>query len=564
MGELRLSERRRVLPGELLKDTNGGVMSNEIQEIPIKVSARILRHMSRGIYRTPAGAIKELVSNAYDAGATKVTINTGYPVFEKIVVTDNGKGMNKQEFTTIIQNIGLTDKVAGTKFKLPGTSIERVTIGHYGIGILAIGQLCKRVKIISKIKNSLEGFEATLDFEQFEVKRINGIERALVKDEQKIERKDRKLRDLKSEEENKFPIGKCSLKFLEYSAKDSAECFTRLELEEVRDTVQRKLSGRIIETSYSINQQKVYSANFEELLRLFREKEEEIKRGQYPYEKLCWELAVYSPVKYPDLKEFGHGGKLHFFKRLSDSYEFELVIDGMTVFKPHENIFFEDTNYPVKDVFVWKDESYKVGKKVSGYIIVKRRIRPKCMQGILIRETGVAIGMYDLTFLEYPYHEAAKFEQLTGELFVEGLSGALNIDRDSFNETDENYLALAGWFHKKLHDEVFPKIKKEMQRKRREDASETLTKSLGQYFKKFNKGYRMELRKLGKERGLFRKTDRVLYINKDHREGKPSKSTVEKLFLASVLVALGVVSASAMEEILDNIANTKKGLEKHD
>ena len=62
--------------------------SPNIETITIEVSSRIIRHISRGIYRSPAGALKELVSNAYDAGARKVTINTGYPTVEKIIVTD--------------------------------------------------------------------------------------------------------------------------------------------------------------------------------------------------------------------------------------------------------------------------------------------------------------------------------------------------------------------------------------------------------------------------------------------------------------------------------------------
>ena len=127
---------------------------NQYTDYPIKVSARILRHISRGIYRTPAGSLKELVSNAYDAGARKVTINTGYPTFKEIIVTDNGKGMTRDEFVKIIQNIGLSEKSAGYEFKIPGSNQKRVTIGHYGIGVLAIGQLCEKVTITSKTKNS--------------------------------------------------------------------------------------------------------------------------------------------------------------------------------------------------------------------------------------------------------------------------------------------------------------------------------------------------------------------------------------------------------------------------
>lgn len=536
-------------------------MNNKIQEIPVKVSARILRHMSRGIYRTPAGALKELVSNAYDAGATKVTISTDYPVFEKIVVTDNGAGMNKQGFIAIVQNIGLTDKVAGTKFKIPGTSIERIMIGHYGVGILAIGQLCKCVKITSKIENSLEGFEAKLDFEQFEVKQINGIERSMVKDEQKIEKEDKKLRDLKLEEEKKFPIGKCYLKSLKYSTKHRAAHFTKLELEHIRAIVQKKLSGNLLQDYSDIKRESKYSANSEELLKLYRENETEISRGQYPYEKLCWELATYSPITYPDLEIFKKD--LYYFKKLTDSHNFEVVIDGMKLFKPLENIFFEDPKFPVKNVFVWRDETYTKGRKVSGYIILRQRIRPKCMQGILVRESGVAIGMHDLTFLEYPYHEATKFEQLTGELFVEGLSGALNIDRNSFNQIDESYLALVRWFHEKLHKEVFAKIKKDMGVTRRETSLRIFTQTLKQYLQKYHKYNKIEFQKLGKGEKLFHKEGKILYINKDHQEGKPNRSTVEKLLLASVLVISDIMPAGEMEKILNNIRKAKEDLEKH-
>ena len=520
-------------------------------EIPIYVSARILRHISRGIYRTPAGALKELISNAYDAGATKITINTGYPAFEKITITDTGKGMDLDEFEKIIGNIGLSSKVAGTVFNLPDSNVARTTIGHYGIGILAIGQLCSKAKITSKNTGSLEGFEATIDFEQFEIEDKDGITRSKIKDEKIIEEA-----DSKAEKDNKLPIGKCKIKHLKYSDKDKDTHFTKVELEQVRDVIHQKLSGAFHET-YKTPPPKVpkkYSANFEQLLKLFREYEDDIKRGQYPYEKLCWELAMYSPLKYPSLNVFD--SNLAPFKALANSHNFEVVVDGMKIHKPFEKGFFEDKEYPVREFFVWKDEEYYKDKKVSGYLIYRQRIRPKCMQGILVREAGVAIGMYDLTFLEYPYHEATKFEQLTGELFVEGLSGALNIDRNSFNETDDSYLGLVKWFHDKLHNEVFRGIKRD-QTAKRENALESFTKLNNQYSKMFKDGYSIAFKDLGKEKTLFHKEGKVLYINKNHPQGKPAKSAIDTLFLASFLVVSDIVSSRKMEEILNNIAEVK-------
>ncbi|GAH61660.1 unnamed protein product, partial [marine sediment metagenome] len=157
------------------------------EEIPIEVSSRILRHIGRGIYRTPAAALKELVSNSYDARATEVTINTGYPVFESIVVRDNGDGMTGADFRRFIRQIGLTEKVAGDRIEMPGEQKGRRFIGHFGIGLLAIGQLAKKAVITSKTQDSDKGFAAEIDFEQFEVRAERGLERATVKDERALE-----------------------------------------------------------------------------------------------------------------------------------------------------------------------------------------------------------------------------------------------------------------------------------------------------------------------------------------------------------------------------------------
>lgn len=47
----------------------------------IRVHEKALAHLSRGLYRSPASALRELVSNAWDANATTVAINTNYPNF---------------------------------------------------------------------------------------------------------------------------------------------------------------------------------------------------------------------------------------------------------------------------------------------------------------------------------------------------------------------------------------------------------------------------------------------------------------------------------------------------
>ncbi|RJQ15085.1 MAG: hypothetical protein C4560_11030 [Nitrospiraceae bacterium] len=527
----------------------------QYQDYPIEVSARILRHISRGIYRTPAGALKELVSNAYDAGAKKVTINTGYPTFKEMIVTDNGKGMSRDEFIAIIQNIGLSGKQAGHEFKIPGSNQKRITIGHYGIGVLAIGQLCEKVTITSKTEGTLEGFEAILDFEQFEIKKINGLDRALIKDEKDIEKED--------SGKEKFPIGKCTIRSLKYAPNSRSEHFTKLKLEVVRVPVQKKLSGSLLKEYEGLDVLQRYSANFQNLLILFRKEENDIRQGQYPYEKLCWEIATYSPVKYPNIGVFIPGQTLSPFKKLAEDYRFEVIIDGFEVTKPFEEDFFRDSNYPIKYIFHWENETYTKGKKVSGYLIYKQHIRPRGMQGVLVREAGIAIGMYDLTFLEYPFHEGTKFEQLTGELFVEGLSGALNIDRNSFNETDDYYIDLVKWFHDKLNKEVFPKIKKEMQQKGKKDVLEDLSKLIKAYGQQNKKNYQIKFEGLGKKEQLFHKAGTILTVNKDHPAGKLSKPRIDRFLLSAILILSNTVAPEDMEAVLKNAAKVQKDLKTH-
>jgi len=75
--------------------------------LPIKVSKKILADVSSGIYRTPANAVKEVVSNAFDAGAHRVYISTNGPYFDTFTCKDDGEGISAKEFMEIMLRIGV-------------------------------------------------------------------------------------------------------------------------------------------------------------------------------------------------------------------------------------------------------------------------------------------------------------------------------------------------------------------------------------------------------------------------------------------------------------------------
>jgi uncharacterized protein YbjQ (UPF0145 family) len=57
----------------------------------IVLHEKAFAHLTRGMYRSPASAIRELISNAWDAGANTVQIRTGYPHFAVMTITDERK-----------------------------------------------------------------------------------------------------------------------------------------------------------------------------------------------------------------------------------------------------------------------------------------------------------------------------------------------------------------------------------------------------------------------------------------------------------------------------------------
>ena len=546
------------------------VTEEKAEEVPIEVSSRILRHIGRGIYRTPAAALKELISNSYDARATEVTINTGYPVFEDITVRDNGDGMTKEDFKQFITNIGLTDKVAGDRIVMPKGEKDRHFIGHFGIGLLAIGQLAKKAVITSKKRGSDRGFSAELDFEQFDIHQERDIERAVVKDERAIESQERdKIRAAGAE--TKLPIGTCLIRDVKFGAADRDKYFTEVELKIIRLDVKKMLAGEIRDERNpdAIKYQR-YSGSFEDLLALLREKDWAIKQGQYPYELLLWELGVYCPLPYQEIGLFIEGQPLRNIYQLAKQYNFSLKVDGFAVTKPIEERLFKDPEYPIEQVFTWEDQTYMsvngVSRKVTGYLMYKRQIRPRFMAGVLVREGGVAIGSYDTTYMQYPYNEGVKFTQLTGELFVEGLSGAINIDRNSFNETDDTYLALATWFHLKLQSEVFPKIKqisKEVSAKPRAENIELVKSVLSRLATQLRGPQkRIGFKKLGRKGPLLCIEPGRLIINQEHPDGSGSGAKIDKLLFIAALVLKGKMSPSDVEELQAEVERLKKEARK--
>jgi len=120
----------------------------KIDEIPVEISYRIIELFSAGLYSSPNKAFEELVSNSYDAGASKVCV---YVPIDKSLpesvlwVCDNGESMGKDDLKQFWK--------IGSSNKRESENANRLVIGKFGIGKLATYILTNKLTLVCKAKD---------------------------------------------------------------------------------------------------------------------------------------------------------------------------------------------------------------------------------------------------------------------------------------------------------------------------------------------------------------------------------------------------------------------------
>src|SRR5665213_542326 len=115
----------------------------------ISVDKRIVKILSEQTYENFPNAIKEIVTNSYDADATAVNIQLSLKN-ENITIEDNGKGMNEDEFNLYIRIAGQPSE------RRERSQSARFIIGQFGVGFLSAFPFFKTFTIETKKKNSNE------------------------------------------------------------------------------------------------------------------------------------------------------------------------------------------------------------------------------------------------------------------------------------------------------------------------------------------------------------------------------------------------------------------------
>src|SRR5713101_5501468 len=127
----------------------------------ITVDKTIVSLLSKFTYeRSFPYALREVVSNAYDADATEARIDIDLSK-HRVVIHDNGTGMTREEFDFYL-------RIAGQRRgKRETPKFGRKRIGQFGVGFLAILPFCDTLRIVSTTENSEEVFTADIPASRF-------------------------------------------------------------------------------------------------------------------------------------------------------------------------------------------------------------------------------------------------------------------------------------------------------------------------------------------------------------------------------------------------------------
>jgi len=454
----------------------------EEQRTSMKVGSQIIEHLSKGIYSNPAKAIKELISNSFDADATRVIIRAK-PELDYFSIQDNGIGMNYEDFNEKFLFISRSDKRdLGDLTPI----FKRPIIGKIGIGFVAVSQICDEMIVISSKKGEDFKFEAKIDFSKF-----REIE---YKHKEFYELSDVRLKNLPEETDSHYTIvvlNKLTAEFRDHLLdKDIEEAGIRpLDLDGLPfDKIVHEI----------INKSITYGSQFDLSKKLGR------------YWQILLEIALTVPVRYLEdgpikiiNKEKWPNESLEILekiKRRVEEFNFSVDFDGVELKKPillptDPRIREYGKDFEVFSINEKKTLAEGTSLSFSGYIYNQRSsIYPPQWRGIVIRIKNTAVGGPDPSFLEYLYGDRLFFSWTFGEIYVdEGLEEAMNINRSSFTTTHRHYQELRRCLHELLHKKIFPRCRRRyeerktkqevgLRRLRKEKYSRVLNTTFGKPF----------------------------------------------------------------------------------
>ena len=121
----------------------------------IKLSAEVIGHIAAGeVVERPSAAVKELVENSLDAGASAITVDIREGGLEFIRVSDNGSGIPESELRMAFE------RHATSKLRTQEDLLRIATLGFRGEALSSIAAVSK-VTLLSRLRGSESGMQVT-------------------------------------------------------------------------------------------------------------------------------------------------------------------------------------------------------------------------------------------------------------------------------------------------------------------------------------------------------------------------------------------------------------------
>lgn len=145
-------------------------LSNELamhdpNSVRFSVDADLISRLGKELVARQETALSELVKNAYDADARRVTLRFIDSLSKggTLEIDDNGVGMTKEQLINGFMRISSGDKVANPVSRI----YRRKKAGQKGIGRFAVQRLGERLEIITKSDLASEGYSVSFDWEDY-------------------------------------------------------------------------------------------------------------------------------------------------------------------------------------------------------------------------------------------------------------------------------------------------------------------------------------------------------------------------------------------------------------
>ena len=529
------------------KSTNGTSLAEKIRatgktrepvQADLKTDQRVLARITDGIYRQPASALRELISNAYDADATEVVILTDAPRFSVISIRDNGIGLTPETLQHLIEHIGGSPKRTYDGAALNVTAKHdpnrspggRQLIGKLGIGLFSVAQFTHHFLIITKAGG--ERFRTVADITLGPVDDDQAVREATQSHNPEIKTGHAQIWTERATDVNSHGTEVKLLDLLPRTRDELASFDLWAKIDFEKETEGRTLTrapdfhiGRmdrehpesfIIDPHLPWTEKDKARVRFEKYVGAVRDLGR-IDRNRVDLSSVCdrylqtlWTLSLAAPLDYLDIHPFDLSTKsgFHFFRLqnktrgqaeplqlkqgeslrkalklktpcLRKGDQFTVLVDGVQLFRPIVFLDQPRTRNAVetpllcvgqcREDFAGKPPSLTGGPlEFEAYLFWTPKVSPTQHQGGMIRVGNASGAVFDSTFMGYQVSEQQRLRQITAEIFVhEGLDGAINLDRESFNYAHPHYQFLVKWLHSALrqltnrHKEIGSNIRRE-------------------------------------------------------------------------------------------------------